>query len=138
VAAGTEAWRQAGAVAKLHGLCRSFVGDACIHTRRQFPHLAGMADADIRALARRALARRPDLVRLLRVRNVVVFVGMVAAAALLGRGGGPGVGGAMQGVGWGLMAAGAGATAALLLWNPVWVNTVLFRLTRAEVERSRA
>jgi hypothetical protein len=34
--------------------------------------------------------------------------------------------------------AGAGATAALLLWNGVWVNTVLFRLTRDEAERGRA
>jgi hypothetical protein len=105
---------------------------------RQFPHLAGMADADIRALARRAMARRRDLVRVMRLRNAVVFVGMVAAAALLGRGGGPGAGKAMQRAGAAMMVAGAGGTAALLLWNLVWVNTVLFQLTRDEVERSRA
>jgi hypothetical protein len=105
---------------------------------RQFPHLAGMADADIRELARRAMGRRPDLARIMRLRNVAVVGGMVAAAALLGRGGGPGVGGAMQRVGGAMMVAGACATAALLLWNLVWVNTVLFRLTRDEVERRRA
>ena len=105
---------------------------------RQFPHLVGMADADIRELARRAMARRPDLVRVVRLRNAVVFVCMVAAAAMLGRGGGPGVGKAMQAAGRAMMIAGAVATVTLLLWNLVWVNTVLFRLTRDEVERSRA
>jgi hypothetical protein len=97
-----------------------------------------MADADIRVLARRAMARRPDLVRVVRLRNAIVFVGIVAVAALLGRGGGPGIGGAMRAAGKAMMVAGLGGTAALLVWNLVWVNTVLFRLTRDEVERGRA
>lgn len=101
---------------------------------RQFPHLAGLSDAHIRAVARRAMSRRPDLRRLVRVRNAVVLAGMVAAMLLLGRGSEPGVGGAMQGVGFAMMLAGAGATAVVLVWNLVWVNTVLYQLTRDEVE----
>jgi hypothetical protein len=108
---------------------------------RQFPHLMGRSDPDIRALARRAVLRRPRLVRVVRLWNVAVVAGMVATAAVLGRvgrDGGPGVGGAMLGVGFAVMAAGAGATAVILLWNLVWVNTVLYRVTRDEVQRQDA
>ena len=105
---------------------------------RQFAHLAGRSDPDIRALARRAMLRRPGLIRVVQLRNVTVVAGMVAAMTLLGRRGGLGVGGAMQGVGFAMMAAGAGATAFVLLWHLVWVNTVLDRVTQDEVQRPDA
>lgn len=71
------------------------------------------------------------------MRNVALVVGMLATVALSDRGSGSSFGDAMQGVGFAMMAAGAGGTAFVLLWNLVWVNTVLYRLTWDEVQRAR-
>jgi hypothetical protein len=105
---------------------------------RQFPHLAGRSDPAIRTLARRAMARRPWMLWVLRLRNVSVFAGMIAAIMLLRWSGRPGGGGVMQGFGFAMMAAGAGATAFVLFWNLVWINTVLYRVTQDEVQRPDA
>lgn len=96
---------------------------------RQFPHLSSMDDAAIRVLARRGMTRRPGLIAVMKFRNVVVFSAMIAAAATLERTTSLGLGGA-------LMVAGGGATPCLLCWNLVWVNTVIFALTKDEVDRS--
>jgi hypothetical protein len=93
---------------------------------RQFPHLAGKSDDEIRAIARRAMARNPRLRSIAVWRNRVVFSGMAAAIILL-----------VLGAGWKLsrsmMWTGGVATALVLIWNVVWVNTVLFRITKEEL-----
>ena len=105
---------------------------------RQFPHLAGRSDPAIRTLARRAMARRPWVVWVVRLRNAAVVAGMIAAMMLLGWSGRPGVGGVMQGFELAMMTVGAGATAFVLFWNVVWINTVLYRVTQDEVQRPDA
>jgi hypothetical protein len=93
---------------------------------RQFPHLDGLSDPEIRAIARRAMDRHPKLRMIMRTRNVVVL-GSIAAtisAALLFR----------RNLGLAMMVSGALGTLALLAWNVVWVNTVLFRITKEEAE----
>ena len=105
---------------------------------RQFPHLAGRSDGEIRALARSALDRRPNLRRVARVRNLVVLSGLAALtlyaisfAGTAGRDTRPGddlkFGGLL------MLLGGGSATVAVLLWNLVWVNTVLFRITREDL-----
>jgi len=93
---------------------------------RQFPHLAGMSDPDIRELARRAMSRRPNLIRIWRIRTVVVLIAMAAGAVAMKWAG--------MRLGTALMVAGGTATAALVAWNAVWLNTILFRVTNEERE----
>jgi hypothetical protein len=95
---------------------------------RQFPHLADMSDAQIREIVRRGMGRRLGLARMMRLRNSVAMIGMVLAAAGLAR---------FSAIDLGLifMLVGGIATAVILAWNLVWVNTVLFHLTREEVGR---
>jgi hypothetical protein len=103
---------------------------------RQFPHLAGMQDAEIRAIASRAMSRYPHLLRVMKIRNRVVLVGLpVAIAAIavfsdLRWNSGPLVRWSIA-----LMAVGGSFSAFLLAWNLIWVNTVIFRITREEVAR---
>ena len=104
----------------------------------QFPHLAGRSDPAIRTLARRAMARRPWMVWVVRLRNASVVAGMIAAIMLLRRDGQPDGGGVMRGFGFAMMAAGAGATAFVLFWNLVWINNVLYRVTQDEEQRPGA
>jgi hypothetical protein len=94
---------------------------------RQFPHLAGMTDSDVRELVRRAMRRRPRSIRALRVRNAIIYAGMVAAAGFLAPRAGMGVGAA-------LIVVGTAGTLAIIAWNLFWVNTVLFRVTKEEKE----
>ena len=66
----------------------------------------------------------------MRTRNVVVL-GSIAAtisAAILLR----------RNLGYAMMVCGALGTLALLAWNVVWVNTVLFRITKEEAQIKRA
>jgi putative flippase GtrA len=85
-----------------------------------------MDDQQIRELARKAMSKRPGYVRLLRAKYAVVIGGMgVGAIALIQLAG--------LRLGLALVIAGAVGTAAGLAWNFVWVNTVLFRITREEV-----
>jgi len=97
---------------------------------RQFPHLSGMSDADIRLLARRAMARRPAWSVLFRCRNIAIVVIMIGIATLL-----------ISLAGWrlgeSLMLAGAVGIAMVLCWNIVWVNTVLYQLTKQELALDR-
>jgi hypothetical protein len=59
------------------------IGGVYTHAR-QFPHLAGLNDQQIRALARNAMSKRPGYVRLVRAKNAVVIGGMgVGAIALI-------------------------------------------------------
>jgi hypothetical protein len=95
---------------------------------RQFPHLAGLDDARIREVVIRGMGRRPDLVRIHRLRNAAVVIGMVIATALLARL-------SSLELGMILVLVGAAATAIVLSWNLVWVNTVLYRVTLEEVGR---
>ena len=90
---------------------------------RQFPHLAGLSDTQIRALARRALDRHPRYRLVMRTRNVVVLGGMAAAILLAGRN-----------LGFAMMVSGVVSILALLAWNVVWVNTVVFQITKEEAE----
>lgn len=101
-----------------------------IHVR-QFPHLAGMDDARIRELVVRGMGRRPGLVRIHRLRGAAIMIGMVVAAALLSRY-------SPRGLGLIFVLVGGAATALVLCWNLAWVNMVLYRVTRDEVERSPA
>jgi hypothetical protein len=93
---------------------------------RQFPHLAGKTDDEIRALARRCMDKNPRLRSILRARNRVMFLAMgVAILALITVGGWK--------LGQSMLVAGAVATAFVLIWNTVWVNTVLYKITEEEV-----
>jgi hypothetical protein len=95
---------------------------------RQFPHLAGLDDVRVREIAARGMSRRPDLVRIHRLRSVALMTGMIAAMALLSYF-------SSLKLGLILMLVGGIATAFLLCWNLVWVNTVLYRVTRDEIQR---
>jgi hypothetical protein len=95
---------------------------------RQFPHLAGLDDARIREVVIRGMGRRPGLVRVHKLRNAAVVIGMLLATALLAR-----LSSLNLGMIMGLV--GAVATAFILCWNLVWVNTVLYRVTLEEVGR---
>jgi len=92
---------------------------------RQFAHLAGKSDEDIRVLVRHALTGRPNLSRVLRVRNRIVYGGMLASAILARQ---------LTSLDLGiiLLAIGCAATAFVICWNLVWVNTVLYRITQPE------
>ncbi len=107
---------------------------------RQFPHLAGRGDGEIRGLVRRGMDRCPALRRVLRLRNVAVL-STLGIAVLYALPRSPQVGDAVQpgdalrDIGRLLMICGGAATAIVLLWNLIWVNTVLFRLTQIEAGR---
>lgn len=98
---------------------------------RQFPHLNGLSDHEIRKLAHSAMIRHPNLIRMMRFRNAALYLSMIVAAALLGRY-------SNMGLGIVLVSVGLAATAFVLLWNLIWLNFVLFRITRDEVERGRS
>ena len=95
---------------------------------RQFPHLEGMDDARIRQVVGRAMSRRPGLVRMQRRRSAAIMIGMVLATTLLAR---------LSSLNLGLILClvGGAGTVLTLCWNLVWVNTVLYRVTREEIEQ---
>ena len=103
---------------------------------RQFPHLAGMSDTEIRQLAGRALGRRPNLIRIKRIRDAVV-IGAMTLGAIEMKKSGMGLGPALM-IAGGIGGIGGIATLVLVAWNVVWLNTVLFRLTKDERQRSPA
>jgi hypothetical protein len=74
------------------------------------------------------MSRHPNLVRIHRLRSAAIMPGMIVAAALLS---------CVSSLNLGLilMLVGGVATALVLCWNLVWVNTVLYRVTRDEIER---
>ena len=92
---------------------------------RQFPHFAGMSDAEIRAIAKRAVAKNPGC-RFLRKLQI-----LIAAILLSGTIGLSLMFGAEIGIAFVL--AGFFSTIFIVGWNFVWVNTTLFRITREEV-----
>ena len=94
---------------------------------RQFPHLAGLNDQQIRALARNAMAKRPRYALIIRLRNAVVIASMLLATAALNKLAG-------TSIGLSLMIVGAICTAFVMAWNLVWVNTVMWRITREEMK----
>jgi hypothetical protein len=94
---------------------------------RQFPHLQGKTDSEIRLLMFQGLEREPKYRTIRRLRTVVVLLGMVAGVAVLVSVG--------VRIGLSLMIVGGVATAVVLLFNLVWVNTVVFRLTQEELNR---
>jgi len=85
-----------------------------------------MGDEQIRALTRQAMAKRPNYARVMRARNAAVILGMLLGPMIL-------IQIANLRLGTALVIAGAVGTLVLLLWNMIWVNTVLFRITREEV-----
>lgn len=93
---------------------------------RQFPHLQNRTDNEIRALVQRAMNKRPKLRLILRARNVVVIAIMIFTAMLY-------LNIHQQELGNALMLAGGLATLIVLIWNFVWVNWVLFRITAEEL-----
>ncbi|HEX4145741.1 MAG TPA: hypothetical protein VHY91_19705 [Pirellulales bacterium] len=98
---------------------------------RQFPHLAGKSDAEIRRLARQALEKHPGLIRAMRLRDVIIIFGMTTAGVLLGRLSSLGIGAI-------LMLLGAAGSLFILCWNLVWVNQVLYKLTQHEAADAAA
>jgi hypothetical protein len=92
---------------------------------RQFPHLQGRSDQEIREVVRRAFARRPGLRAIVRARNLAVLVVLLGVFVAY-RSAPP------KQLGYALMIAGFGTTAFVLVWNVVWVNVVLYRLTALE------
>jgi hypothetical protein len=90
---------------------------------RQFPHLTGKPDAEIRSIAQAAMRQRPRLLLILRLRNTLIVVGMVVGGVLLARS-------STLSSGAILMLIGGAGTAIILVWNLVWVNTVLFSVTK--------
>jgi hypothetical protein len=77
---------------------------------RQFPHLAGRSDTEIIELARRGMIRRPHLIRIMRIRNATILIGIVVAAALLARF-------SRLQIGVILMMVGGISSAFIVLWN---------------------
>jgi putative flippase GtrA len=92
---------------------------------RQFPHLARKSDSEIRELVRREMIRRPTLIRAMQIRNVALLVLVILTVAGLVRYAGLTLGPAM-------IATGASATVLVLLWNFVWVNCVIFKITQPD------
>jgi hypothetical protein len=92
---------------------------------RQFPHLAGKTDAEIRQLARRAMDRHPGLIRAMRFRDVAIIFGMTTAGVLLGRFSDLSIGAI-------LLLLGAAGSLLIVGWNLIWVNQVLYKLTERE------
>ncbi len=103
-----------------------------MHTHaRQFPHFSGMTDDQIRVIARRAMSGHPKHRRLMRVRSLVMLLGMAMTVfGLVGLGGWQ--------LGSAMVFAGVAATVLVLVWNLVWVNTVLFRQTEREIKQKSA
>lgn len=95
---------------------------------RQFPHLQGLSTPEIRALARRGLNKQPHLRQLMRYRNVGVVMAMLVAYVLLTKFSG-------LSLGLRLMIVGGASTAFVLAWNFVWVNVVIYRVTKGEVQQ---
>ena len=94
---------------------------------RQFPHLAGREDEEIRSLVRRGLDRRPALRWPYRIRIAAALAAALLAVAVF------------EAVGpRAMMIGGAAALTVLLCWNLVWLNTVVWRVTRAEVVPRRS
>ena len=93
---------------------------------RQFPHLAGKSDAEIRLLVHKGMLNRPGLARTMRIRNLAVLCSMLIAGIFLGRLTSLGAGAIM-------MVVGGVATAFALCWNLVWVNTVVYKLSQQEI-----
>ena len=89
---------------------------------RQFPHLQGRNDDEIRAIIRYSLDKRPAYRFAMRARNVVVLATLVGVFAAYLDAPPPQLGRA-------LILAGVIATAVVLAWNVLWVNLVLFKLT---------
>lgn len=98
---------------------------------RQFPHFTGMSDVEIRTIARRAMANHPGLIRVMRFRNLGTMLAMIVATAVLTLW-------AALDMGIALMIVGGVATLLVLAWNVIWINTVMFRITREELERGQA
>jgi hypothetical protein len=97
---------------------------------RQFPHLTGKSDEEIRAIYGRALAKRPIYRSLWLARNLILFFVIVPIeiAALY----------KLAGLRLSTAFFVAGSTALLLgiAWNIVWVNMVTYRITRDVVSES--
>jgi hypothetical protein len=97
---------------------------------REYPHLAGKTDDEIRAIARQGMDGKPQLRTIMRTRNLAVFSAMgVSIIALMIAGG--------WSLGQSMLVAGGVATAFLLIWNVVWVNTVLFQITKDAVNSGK-
>jgi hypothetical protein len=95
---------------------------------RQFPHLQGRSDDEIRAIVRRALDERPAYRKAMRVRNFLVLA--ILASVVLAFQDGP-----KKRFGYAMMYTGMATTAFVLTWNVVWVNVVLYRLTNPNAEK---
>jgi len=95
---------------------------------RQFPHLTGMADPEIKLLVRGAMADQARYRRLWRMRNLAMLVGMLSGGVALIRV-------LKLDPGLAMMIVGGLGTLFLLGWNFIWVNTVLFRVTRQAMDR---
>ncbi len=93
---------------------------------RQFPHLAGKTDPEIRVLARRAMGKHPALILVKRLRDVAIILAMIIANTLLRRFSGLHIGAI-------LMLIGGVGSAVIICWNLVWLNRVMYRLTKREV-----
>ncbi|MDX1948841.1 MAG: hypothetical protein SFU86_25865 [Pirellulaceae bacterium] len=103
---------------------------------RQFPHLAGKSDVEIRAIARSAMIRNPRLIRIMRLRNFTILAGLAVAIIVVTLFSGTNASGdTLVRFGLTLVVIGTIFTAAVLAWNLIWVNTVVFRITREEVAR---
>ncbi len=83
-----------------------------------------MSDTEIRQLARDAFRKHPFLARVRRIRNVVIVVSMAVGAKAL-------VASSVR-LGMAMMIVGVISTVIVLGWNSVWLNTVLFRVTKEE------
>jgi hypothetical protein len=92
---------------------------------RQFPHFAGMTDDQIRAVAKKSVAKAPRYSTLARLRIAIwlaIVVGVAATSYLVGIELGIGI----------ILAAAVGFVFAMT-WNLVWINTTLFRITFDEM-----
>jgi hypothetical protein len=84
-----------------------------------------MTDDQIRAVARRAVAKNPRYMTLRKIQIALWFLLMISVGAMA----------YVLGVelGLGFIVAAAAGLLLLVAWNLVWVNTALFRITKDEM-----
>jgi hypothetical protein len=85
-----------------------------------------MSDAEIRAVARRAIVKHPRYIVLRKIQLALTCFLMVATAGFSVM--------AKLEVGVALALGGLVGTAFILTWNTVWTNTALYRITREEMQ----
>jgi hypothetical protein len=95
--------------------------------------LQGLSDNQVRAVAGLAMRRRPRLMLLMKLRTIAILGAMFTLVWAFQNTGDKWLGREFVSLGTSLIVAGGLGTLAVVVWNFVWVNTVLFRITKEEI-----